>query len=228
VIPPEQNAAFVAAMEDVLAVYARPADPTRPLVCFDETSKVLTADVRPPQPARPGRPARQDTTYARNGAQGQANLFLACAPHLGWRHVSVTPSHTAIEVAQELRALVDVHFPQAERIVLVTDQLNVHTPAALYRAFPPAEARRIAERLEWHLTPTHGSWLNMAELELSVLSRQCLARRIPDRATLAAEAAAWVAPRNAAAIPITWRFTQEVARIRLAHVYPVIDHGKSA
>jgi hypothetical protein len=227
VIPPEHNAAFAAAMEDVLAVYARLPDPARPLVCFDETSKVLTADVRPPQPATPGRAARQDTEYQRNEEEGQSNLFLACAPHLGWRHVSVTPSHTAIEVAHALRALVDEHFPTAERIVLVTDQLKVHTPAALYTAFPPAEARRILERLEWHYTPTHGSWLNMAELELSVLARQCLARRLPDRATLEAECAAWVAPRNAAAIPITWRFSLEVARIRLAHVYPIPEHGKS-
>jgi hypothetical protein len=207
-------------MEDVLAVYERPPDPARPLVCLDETSKVLTADVRPPQGSAPGRPARQDTEYARNRQEGQVNVFLACAPHLGWRHVSVTPTRTAIEVAHALRALVDEHFPQAERIVLVTDHLNVHSPASFYRAFPPAEARRIAERLEWHYTPTHGSWLNMAELELSVLSRQCLKRRLPDRATLHAEAAAWVAARNEAATRILWRFTLQLARIRLAHVYP--------
>lgn len=207
-------------MEDVLALYERPPDPARPLVCLDETSKVLTADVRPPQGPAPGRPARQDTEYARNRQEGQVNLFLACAPHLGWRHVSVTPTRTASEVAHALRSLVDEHFPQAERLVLVTDHLNVHSPASLYRAFPPAEARRIAERLEWHYTPTHGSWLNMAELELSVLSRQCLKRRIPDRATLHAEAAAWVAARNDAATRILWRFTLQLARIRLAHVYP--------
>jgi hypothetical protein len=207
-------------MEDVLAVYERPPDPARPLVCLDETSKVLTADVRPPQGPAPGRPARQDTEYARNRQEGQVNLFLACAPHQGWRHVSVTPTRTAIEVAHALRALVDEHFPQAERIVLVTDHLNVHSPASLYQTFPPAEARRIAERLEWHYTPTHGSWLNMAELELSVLSRQCLKRRIPDRATLHAEAVAWVAARNEAATRILWRFTLQLARIRLAHVYP--------
>lgn len=207
-------------MEDVLTVYAQPPDPTRPVVCFDETSKVLSADVRPPQGPAPGRPARQDTEYARNAAEGQANLFLACAPHLGWRQISVTPTRTAIEVAHALRALVDEQFPQAERIVLVTDHLNVHTPASLYRAFPPAEARRIAAKLEWHYTPTHGSWLNMAELELSVLSRQCLKRRIPDRATLQDEATAWVAARNAAATRILWRFTLELARVRLAHVYP--------
>jgi DDE superfamily endonuclease len=220
VIPPDHDPAFVAAMEDVLTVYAQPPDPARPLVCFDEKSKVLTGDVRPPQPAMPGRAARQDTEYQRNAVEGQANLFLACAPHLGWRHITVTPARTAIEVAHALRALVDIHFPQAERIVLVTDHLNVHTPASLYRAFPPAEARRIAAKLEWHYTPTHGSWLNMAELELSVLSRQCLKRRIPDRATLHAETAAWVAARNAAATRILWRFTLDVARVRLAHVYP--------
>jgi hypothetical protein len=220
VIPPKHNAAFAAAMEDVLSVYARPCDPARPLVCLDETSKVLTADVRGPYPARSGRPARQDTEYRRNRQEGQANLFLACAPHLGWRHVRATPGHTGIEVAHELRALVDEHFPLAERIVLVTDHLNVHTTASLYRAFPPAEARRIAARLEWHYTPTHGSWLNMAELELSVLSRQCLKRRIPDRATLQAACAAWVAARNDAATRILWRFTLELARVRLAHVYP--------
>lgn len=140
-------------MEDVLAVYERPPDPARPLVCLDETSKVLTADVRPPQGPAPGRPARQDTEYARNRQEGQVNLFLACAPHLGWRHVSVTPTRTASEVAHALRSLVDEHFPQAERLVLVTDHLNVHSPASLYRAFPPAEARRIAERLEWHYPP---------------------------------------------------------------------------
>ena len=207
-------------MEAGLAVYERPPDPARPLVCLDETSKVLTADVRPPQGPAPGRPARQDTEYARNRQEGQVNLFLACAPHLGWRHVSVTPTRTASEVAHVLRSLVDEHFPQAERLVLVTDHLNVHSPASLYRAFPPAEARRIAERLEWHYTPTHGSWLNMAELELSVLSRQCLKRRIPDRATLHAAAAAWVAARNDAATRILWRFTLQLARIRLAHVYP--------
>jgi DDE superfamily endonuclease len=220
VIPPAHNPAFVAAMEDVLSLYAQPSDPHRPLVCLDETSKVLMADMRPPQPAAPGRPARQDTEYRRNRQEGQANVFLACAPHLGWRHVRVSPGHTSIEVAHELRALVDDHFPQAERIVLVTDHLNVHTPASLYRAFPPAEARRIAERLEWHYTPTHGSWLNMAELELSVLSRQCLKRRIVDRPTLQAACAAWVAARNEAATQIRWRFTVDLARVRLAHVYP--------
>jgi hypothetical protein len=204
-------------MEDVLAVYERPADPARPLVCFDECGKALRGHTRPPQPVAPGRPARQDSEYTR---EGDANLFLACAPHLGWRDVRVTARRTAVDAAHALRELVDQAFPEAETIVLVTDNLNVHTPAALYATFPPAEARRIAARLEWHYTPTHGSWLNMAELELSVLSRQCLKRRLPDQATVAAEAAAWVVARNEAATRILWRFTLELARVRLAHVYP--------
>jgi len=212
-------------MEDVLEVYGRPPDPDRPLVCFDESGKALRGHKRPPHGALPGRPARQDAEYVR---AGDANLFLACAPHLGWRQVRVTARRTAVEAAHALRALVDQAFPTAERIVLVTDNLNVHTLAALYETFPPTEARRIAARLEWHYTPTPGSWLNQAEIELSILTRQCLNRRIPDQPTLAAECAAWVAERNAAATPITWRFTLEVARIRLAHVYPALDHDNIA
>jgi len=207
-------------MEDVLEVYARPCDAARPLVCFDETGTALQRHLRPPDRAAPGRPAREDTEYARNGS---ANLFLAGAPHLGWRDARVTARRTAVDAAHALRDLVDGPFAEAERIVLITDNLNVHTPAALSAAFPPAEARRIAARIEWHYTPTHGSWLNMAELELSVLTRQCLDRRIPDQATLAAEVAAWVERRNAARTPITWSFTLAVARIRLAHVYPEIE-----
>ena len=212
-------------MEDVLAVYAHPPDPARPLVCFDEARKELHGHVRPPQPARPGRPPRQDNEYARGGG---GNIFLACAPHLGWREARVTAQRRAIDVAHALRDLVDAQFPAAAGIVLVTDQLNVHGPASLYEAFPPVEARRIATRIEWHYTPTHGSWLNMAEIELSILTQQCLARRIPDAATLTAEVAAWVAARNAAATPITWRFTLDLARIRLAHVYPEVEPGKIA
>jgi len=207
-------------MEDVLEVYARPVDPARPLICFDETGKDLKAHMRPPQPAAPGRAARQDSEYARNGS---ANIFLACAPHRGWRLAAVTARRTSIDVAHLLREMVDVHFSEAERLVLVTDNLNVHAASSLYHAFPPAEARRIAARLEWHYTPTHGSWLNMAELELSVLARQCLDRRLPDVTTLATEVAAWVEARNTARTPITWRFTLEVARVRLAHVYPVLE-----
>ncbi|MDF3040635.1 MAG: hypothetical protein K0Q71_3341 [Thermomicrobiales bacterium] len=208
-------------MEDVLAVYARPVDPARPVVCFDETGKALRSHKRAPQRAAPGRPARQDTEYT---PEGNANVFLACAPHLGRRHVAVTARRTAVDVAQQLREISDVHYPEAAVIVLVTDQLNVHAPASLYAAFPPAEARRLTERFEWHYTPTHGSWLNMAEIELSVLARQCLDQRIADPTTVAAAVAAWAAARNAAATPITWRFTLEVARIRLADVYPELEH----
>jgi hypothetical protein len=219
-IPPQANAAFVAAMEDVLAVYARPADPARPLVCFDEAGKDLKAHTRSPLPAAPGRAARDDSEYARNGSR---NLFLTCAPHLGWRQIRVPEHRTAIDFAQALRDLVDQAFPTAARIELVTDNLNIHRPAALYQAFPPAEAWRILERVEWHYTPTHGSWLNLAELELSVLARQCLDRRIPDQATLETEVAAWVAARNAEQVRTAWRFTKDDARQRLAWLYPC--HG---
>ena len=216
-IPPRANAAFVAAMEDILAVYARPVDPRRPLVCFDEAGKDLKAHTRPPQPAIPGHSARADSEYARNGSR---NLFLACAPHLGWRQIAVTERRTAIDFAYALRELVDQQFPAAECIVLVLDHLNTHIPAALYQAFPPTEAWRILARLEWHYTPTHGSWLNMAELEWSVLSRQCLARRIPDQATLETEVSTWVADRNAEGVTTAWRFTKEEARTRLPWLYP--------
>jgi hypothetical protein len=225
VSPPRRSASFAAQMEDILAVYARPPDPRRPLVCFDETGKALRSHRRPPQPAAPGRPARQDTEYK---PEGNANIFLACAPHEGRCHAAVTARRTAVDIAHQLRALADVHYPEAEAIVLVTDNLNVHAPASLYAAFPPAEARRLAARFEWHYTPTHGSWLNLAEIELSALARQCLARRISDPDTLATEVAAWVARRNAAATPIAWRFTLEVARVRLVQVYPELDHGISA
>jgi hypothetical protein len=208
----------VAKLEDVLRVYARPPDPARPLVCFDEAGKELRRDVRPPQPPAPGHPGRADSEYARAGS---ANCFLWVAPHLGRRAVTVHPQRTARDWAEAMRDLVDGAFPEAEQIVLVLDNLNTHTPAALYQAFPPTEAARIWSRLELHYTPTHGSWLNMAELELSVLARQCLARRIPDQATLEAEAAAWAAARNRAALHLTWRFTVADARSTLTHLYPV-------
>jgi transposase len=219
VIPPRADPAFVAAMEDVLEVYERPPDPARPLVCFDEGGKELHDHVHPPLPAAPGQPARIDTAYQRGGA---ANLFLACAPHLGWRQLQVTAQRTTIDFAHALRALVDQAFPDAARIVLVTDNRNTHTPKALYQTFPAAEARRILARLEWHYTPKHGSWLNMAELELSALARQCLARRIPDAPTLAREVAAWVQTRNQEQVRIEWTFTIAEARVRLAHCYPLI------
>jgi hypothetical protein len=225
VIPPHQDAAFAAAMEDVLAVYARPVDPARPVVCFDEAGKELTAHTRPPLPLAPGHPAREDSEYVR---AGKANLFLACAPHLGWRQIRITPQRTAVDFAHALRELVDQAFPAAERLVLVLDNLNTHRPAALYQAFPPQEARRILERLEWHFTPVHGSWLNIAELEWSVLSRQCLERRLPTQAVLAAEVAAWVAQRNQAHVRVAWRFTVADARQTLAHVYPIPEPDNGA
>lgn len=219
-IPPAHNAVFVAAMEDILAVYARPVDLARPLVCFDERGKDLKAQTRSPHPAQPGRIACEDAEHAR---QGSVNGFLAIAPHRGWRQVTVTERRAAIDFAQALRALVDVHCPQAERIVLVADNLNTHRPAALYQTFPPAEAWRILERIEWRYPPIPGSWLNIAELELSVLPRQCWARRIPDRATLAQATAAWVAERNAAHVGVDWRFSQADARPRLSWLYPHHD-----
>ena len=216
-IPPRASAAFVARMEDVLAVYARPVDPKRPLVCFDEAGKDLKRHTRLPQPAAPGREAREDSEYEREGCR---NLFRRFAPYLGRREIAVTERRTAIDFAEAVRDVADRQYPEAEAIVLVLDNLNTHTPAALYEAFPPAEARRVLERIEWHYTPTHGSWLNMAELEWSVLARQCLARRIPDQATLGAELAAWVADRNAEGATVAWQFTKEEARQRLHWLYP--------
>jgi hypothetical protein len=188
VIPPDASAAFVATMEDVLEVYQRPHDPQRPLVCLDETSKQLIVETRAPIPAKPGRKARHDYEYERNGV---ANLFMVFAPLEGWRHVKVTDRHTAIDYAHTLRDLSDVHFPDAVKIVLVQDNLNTHKPASLYEAFPAPAARRLVERFEWHYTPKHGSWLDMAESELGVLASQCLDRRIADKKILAHEVAAW-------------------------------------
>jgi DDE superfamily endonuclease len=204
-------------MEDVLAVYTRPADPRRPLVCLDETSKQLLRDGRAPLPPAPGRPQRVDYEYEREGV---VNLFLACAPLEGQRWVTVTDRRTRVDWAHLIKELIDVRYPDAERLVLVQDNLNTHTPASLYEAFPPAEAQRLAEKLELHYTPKHGSWLNIAEIELSVLSRQCLARRVPDAATLVAEVAAWQARRNARGGAVDWRFTTADARIKLKRLYP--------
>jgi hypothetical protein len=204
-------------MEDVLGVYARPPDPARPLVCMDEASKQLVKELRPPQPTRPGHTARFDGEYERAGVR---NLFLAVAPLDGWRTVQVTEQRTRVEWAAFLRDLADRVYPTAERIVVVLDNLNTHGPASFYEAYPPAEARRLAERFEFHYTPKHGSWLNMAEIELSVLSRQCLDRRIPDASTLAGEVAAWVHRRNSAGATVSWQFTTADARIKLKHLYP--------
>ena len=190
-------------MEDVLEVYQRPHDPAFPVVCVDETSKQLIAETRVPIAVKPGHPARHDYEYARNGT---ANLFMMFAPLEGWRHVKVTVRHTAVDYAQVLKELSDTHFPGARRIVLVQDNLNTHKPASLYEAFPAAEARRLVERFEWHYTPKHGSWLDMAESERSVLSGQCLDRRIPDKQNLIEEVAAWEAGRNKNHAKADWQF----------------------
>jgi DDE superfamily endonuclease len=207
-------------MEDVLDVYARPLDPKRPVVCVDEGGKQLIGDVREPLPLRPGSAAKQDYEYQRNG---MANLFVAVEPLSGWRHVEVTRRKTAVDFAHFLRLLSDGPFRDCEKIVLVCDNLNTHTKASLYEAFEPAEARRLAERFEWHHTPKHGSWLNVAECELSVLARQCLDRRIPDMETLTREVAAWERARNAAAVKVDWQFTTADARIKLKRLYPLIQ-----
>src|SRR3712207_4467009 len=207
-------------MEDVLDGSARPRDPRRPLVCFDESNKEQHREVVEPLPVAPGRPARSESTYERNGV---SNLFMFFAPLDNWRHVKVTDRRTSMDWAACMRDLVDVHFPAAERIVVVQDNLNTHTPAALYAAFPPAEAKRIWDKLEFHYTPKHGSWLNMAEIELSVLSRPCLDRRIPDQETLTRETAAWAAGRNASGATVNWRFTTTDAPIKLKHLDPSLE-----
>lgn len=206
-------------MEDVLEVYHRPYNPQRPLICLDETNKTLRGHKREPEPPAPRKPAREDYEYIRNGS---ANLFLWFEPLTGKRQVKVTGRRTRCDWAQVVRDLVDTHYPNAEKIVLVLDNLNTHTLGSLYAAFPPEEARRLARRLEIHYTPKHGSWLNMAEIELSVLARQCLARRLPSRAELATEVAAWEAERNARAETMEWRFTTADARIKLKHLYPTL------
>ena len=204
-------------MEDVLEVYHRPRDPDCPVVCLDETSKQLIAETRTPIEGKPGRPARYDYEYRRNGT---ANLFMLFAPLEGWRHVEVTDRHTAVDYAQILKRLADDFFPGARKITLVQDNLNTHKPASLYEAFPAVEARRLVERFEWHYTPKHGSWLNMAESELSVVSSQCLDRHIPDKDTLIGEIAAWQAERNRKHTKADWQFTTTDARIKLKRLYP--------
>ena len=204
-------------MEDVLDVYQRPYDPARPVVCLDETSRQLLGETRPAVPAAPGRPARYDSEYVRGGV---ANLFLVCEPLRAWRQVRVSDQRTRLDWAACVQELVDGHYPDAERIVLVMDQLNTHSPASLYEAFAPAEAKRLADKLEIHHTPKHGSWLNMAEIELSALQRQCLARRLGDCATVEREVAAWVVARNAVDATVDWRFTTDDARIKLKRLYP--------
>ena len=206
-------------MEDILEVYQRPYDRQRPLVCLDESSKQLIAETRVPIAAKPGRPGRHDYEYRRNGT---ANLFMMFAPLEGWRHVKVTDRHTAVDYARVLKELSDTHFPGSAKIVLVQDNLNTHKPASLYEAFPPAEARRLVERFEWHYTPKHGSWLDMAESELGVLSSQCLDRRIPDQQVLKEQVEAWEADRNRKNAKADWQFTTADARVKLKRLYPAL------
>jgi hypothetical protein len=207
-------------MEDVLDVYHRPYDPKRPQVCIDEVPKQLVAETRTPIPPAPGRPARYDYEYRRCGV---ANVFMVSEPLLGWRSAQVTQRRTNRDFAEILRWLAEDVHPDAKAIVLVTDNLNTHTPACLYEAFPPEQARRIADRLEWHYTPKHGSWLNMAEIELAALSKQCLDRRIGSIDHLRRSVAAWEADRNERMVQIKWRFTTADARIKLHQLYPSIQ-----
>jgi hypothetical protein len=204
-------------MEDVLEVYHRPSDEKRPLVCLDETSKQLVGEVVEPIPAAPGRPERVDYEYTRNGT---ANLFMVSEPLLGWRAVMVTERRTAVDFAEVIRWLVEEVHEEAEKVVLVMDNLNTHKVASLYEAFPPERARRIAEKLEIHHTPKHGSWLNMAEIELAVLARQCLGRRLETKAELEREVAAWEEDRNERMVEVVWQFTTADARIKLHRLYP--------
>jgi len=206
-------------MEDVLRVYARPYDPRFPVVCLDEKSKELHNTPQGSLPAEPGKPERIDYEYQR---QGVANLFLQIEPLTGKRRVAVTQRRTAVDFAEQLQVLVEQEYPEAERIVLVTDNLNTHHVGCLYERFEPELAERLAAKLEWHYTPEHGSWLNMAEIELSALERQCLNRRIPDQGMLATEVAAWQAARDAERVTIRWQFTTDDARVKLRHLYPVV------
>jgi hypothetical protein len=221
-IPPQQNAEFVYHMEDVLEVYQRPEDARFPLICFDETPVQLISETRQSLPVQPGHPQRYDYEYRR---EGTANLFMFFAPLLNWRHIKVTDQRTKLDWAVCIDELVHRHFPNAERCILVEDNLNTHTPAALYETFEPAKARGILDRLELHFTPKHGSWLNMAEIELSVLSRQCLNGYIPNHEFLASETSSWEIKRNTNQATVDWRFTTADARIKLKKLYPAIHYA---
>lgn len=220
VIPPAGDADFVCAMEDVLELYHEPYDPDRPMVCFDEASKQLISEVRQPMPMIPGFPERFDYEYAREGTR---NLFMFFEPLRAWRHVEVTERHTTLDFAAAMKQLADDFYPEATTIRVVLDNLNTHKPASLYEAYSPEEARRIVSRLEFHYTPKHGSWLNMAEIEIGVLRDQCLDRRIPDQMTLKHEIAHWETRRNSAQATVRWHFTTQDARIKLHSLYPSIQ-----
>lgn len=218
-MPAKQDARFVAAMEDVLSVYARPYDPARPVVCLDEAAKQLLGEVREPLPAKPGQVRREDNEYVRGGT---CALFMTFEPLAGVRQVKVTERRTALDFAQVVKQLVEETYQNAERVVLVLDNLNTHGAHSLYDAFEPGVAKRIADRIEWHFTPRHGSWLNMAELELSVLARQCLRERMESQENLAEQVAAWQDRRNGAKARVDWQFTCDDARVKLKRLYPQI------
>lgn len=216
-IPPEQDAEFVCAMENVLEVYHRPYDPKRPVVCMDETSKQLVKETRVPQPAAPGRVTRFDYEYERNGT---ANVFMLVEPLRGWRKANITDRRTRVDWAEQIKELVDVHYSRASKVTLVMDNLNTHHVSSLYEAFAPAEARRLIDKLEVVYTPKHGSWLNIAEIELGVLNRQCTGARIGEKSELIEKADAWERRRNSATKKIDWQFTTADARIKLRRLYP--------
>ena len=219
-IPPKANAEFVCQMEDVLELYQEPYDPLRPVICFDEGTKQLIGDTRSPEPMKPGQSQRHDYEYVRHGT---CNLFMFSEPLAGWRHVQVTDNRKKVDFAQCMKFLVDEARPNAEQIRVVQDNLNTHKPSSLYEAFPPEEARRILNRLEFVYTPKHGSWLNIAEIELNVLNSQCLDRRIADKSLLVKEVAAWETQRNQDAAIVDWQFTTHDARIKLKRLYPSFD-----
>jgi hypothetical protein len=221
-IPPRQDARFVAAMEDVLEVYARPYDPARPVVCLDEAAKQLLQETREPLPPEPGQPQRYDNEYKRNGT---CSLFMAFEPLSAKRWVQVREQRTGVDYAQVIQWMLDEVHPEAEKVVLVQDNLNTHGPHSLYEAFAPDEARRLIERIEWHYTPKHGSWLNMAELELSVLARQCLKERMDNQQELQRQVEAWQNRRNQTATRVRWHFTTQDARTKLHRLYPEILPG---
>ena len=218
-IPPLKNANFVCQMEEVLDVYKRPYDPAFPQICMDESSKQLVSEARNPLPAEPGKTARYDTEYCRHGT---ANIFMAYEPLAGKRIAKVTDHRKKVDWAKFIKELVDVHYKNAEKLILVMDNLNTHNKSSLYEAFVPKEAKRIADKLEIHFTPKHGSWLNMAEIEFSHLNRQCLNRRIPDKDFMINEIKAWNDKRNNQIVKTNWRFTTENARIKLIKLYPLI------
>lgn len=218
-IPPKANSSFVCAMEDVLTVYKREYNPDMPVVCMDETSKQLIKETRLAISAKPGKLARYDYEYERNGTQ---SLFMFYDPFGGKRFVSVTDRRTKIDWATQIKDLLDIRYTDTKKVILVMDNLNTHTGASLYEAFEPQEARRLLDRLEIHYTPKHGSWLNIAEIELRILNGQCLKRRIPDKGTLSSEVAAWQEKRNSDQAKVDWQFTAEDARIKLKRLYPIL------